>query len=169
MIIDEKLLDIPFEPLAEIIKTFHVRIAVIPGLDRDQSVVAFSILLLTLFALDQADYATGELASRKSGLIHEHEYIERITVPAARRRHETEVVWKSHAGRQHPAQREDALRRIVGIFVAAALWRLNDDGKSITVVGGERSEPAGPTLRRRWDGAGATTALWGSATNASRS
>src|ERR1700679_1954854 len=55
MIIDEKLLEFPLEFIAKIIKSFHVRIAVVFIFDRDHAVVALRLLFIALLTLNHAD------------------------------------------------------------------------------------------------------------------
>jgi len=99
--------------------------------NRHDSVIAYPLFLLPLFALDDPDDPALQQTAHKRGFIHQHENIHRITILRARARHKTEVVGKRHASRQNLFQQKHPLTFVKRVFVPAALRRLDDHLQSV--------------------------------------
>ena len=80
MVVDEELLEFAHEFLSQVFHVLHMGVTMILQLDRYYSIVPFCFLFFRFFALDDADYAAFQQAARKSGLIHQHQHINRIAI-----------------------------------------------------------------------------------------
>lgn len=134
MVVHEELFKLLLEFPAELVHVPDMRVAVIAVLDGNDAVIAFFAVLATLFALNDAHDAAGQTAAGKRRLVHEYEHIQRITVAAAARWHEAEIVGKRHSGGQHFLEIEDAIFHVVGILVAAALGCFDHHDDRIRVL-----------------------------------
>src|SRR5437764_13568557 len=93
--------------------------------DCNHPIVAVLSLLTLLLSFDDSEGITLQQAARKRRLVHEDQHIERIPIVGLGRRHETEVVWKRHALRQHSLKKINTKLRLEGILVAGALRSFN--------------------------------------------
>lgn len=67
VVVHEKLFKLFCEFLTQVLDVFHMSMAVIFFLDRHDSVVAFTILFLPLFALDDPDQPTSQQQPGNAG------------------------------------------------------------------------------------------------------
>src|SRR5579863_2492969 len=84
-------------------------------------VIAFFAFLVELFALNDSHETALHHDSRESGLIHQHQHIDGIAIPALSSWDESEIIRKSHASRQNFLQFKNLLFHIKCVFVPAAL------------------------------------------------
>jgi hypothetical protein len=82
VIVDETFFEFLDELLARFPDVPDMSITVIGFFDGDDAIVAFAFFLFALPALDNADNAAFEQASGEGWLIHEHQHVGRIAVPA---------------------------------------------------------------------------------------
>ena len=98
VVVHEERFQLAQEMLAHVLHCLDRLEAVAVRLDGYQAIVPLGLTVLDRFALDHADQPAVEHAARERWLIHQHQYIDRIAVAGDRRRHESEVVRKAHAG-----------------------------------------------------------------------
>src|SRR5882762_1150156 len=96
---------------------------------RDQPIVPdpLFLILLALSGFDHADQPAPYYTTGNDGRVHENKDIERIAVLADGGRNEAKIVGKYHALRQDGRQLQTIAIRVIPVFVAAALGRLDDD------------------------------------------
>ena len=98
VIVDEELLQFVQKLITQIVDVLDVRKAVIVLLDGDDAVIARFLLFLELFAFNDSNETALEHTARKSGLVHEHQYVYGIAVVGQSRGNEPEVIGEGHAG-----------------------------------------------------------------------
>src|SRR4051812_31114063 len=89
---------------AKVVQVLHVLMRAGMGCDRKQAVVGHPIpAILALLGLDHPDKPDGDHTPDRDGLIHEHQYIQRVAVLAQRGRDEAEIVRKRATSGMTPA------------------------------------------------------------------
>ena len=133
VVIYEEFFQFALKVLAQIFHRLDVRPAVRIALDGDDPIISFFHSERPLDPLNHANRPAHECATRKRRFIHEHQYIDWISVVRFGRGNEAEVIGEGHAGRQHFLQLEDAVFRIEGELVPAA-FRGFDDYPQVPLV-----------------------------------
>src|SRR5580658_4536020 len=109
VIVHKELFQFPNELLAEIGTGFDVSPAVSIFFDCDDAIVSDLFLLVALLALDNANRAAFEDAPWKGGFIHQHQYVNGVTIVGFGRGNKSEVVRKGHTSRQNFLQFENVI------------------------------------------------------------
>src|SRR5579862_4948852 len=143
MVVDEKLFEFLQEMLAQIIKSFYIGPAVCILFHGDDSIISNFTFFPNLLAFDHAYGPAGERTSRKCGLVHQDEYIDRIAIIGFSGRNKSKVIGERHSSGQNLVQFEEVLFGVKGKLVPAAFWSFDDDPQHTLVVGIERLQPGG--------------------------
>jgi len=104
------------------------------NLNRNDAIVPNSFLAFPLIALDHTDHATRQNAACEGRLVHQNEYIDRVSVVGLCGRDETEIIGKSHSRGKYFLKFEDAFFRVEGKFVPTALGCPDDDAEFSVVI-----------------------------------
>ena len=89
---DEEVFDLVDERLVQVVDGPDVGVRARDGGDGDQAVVALDLTVgAGLLGLDHADQTAAHEAPDERRLVHQHEYVERVAVPALRPRDEAEI------------------------------------------------------------------------------
>jgi hypothetical protein len=143
VIVHKELFQFPNELFTEIGTGFDVSPAVSIFFDCDDAIVSDLFLLVALLALDNANRAAFEDAPWKGGFIHQHQYVNGVTIVGFGRGNKSEVVRKGHTSRQNFLQFENVIVNVKSKLVAASFRSLDDDLKHLFVSGIERLKSRG--------------------------
>jgi len=97
MVTDKEILEFAHELFSQIPNVADIRKTAVGLFDRDDTVVAFRIFLLALFAFNGANYSATQQAAHSSGFVHQNKDADRVPILGPSRWNGAEVVGESHA------------------------------------------------------------------------
>src|SRR4029077_16428271 len=129
VVVDKEIFKLVKKSAGHVLQALDVCVLVICLCDGDETIVADRLFAIDLFSLDDPNKPRAHRNAWECGFIHEKKDVDRIAVWSQGLRKEAKVVWECHSRRENSFEGEDILLVVVGKFVAAALWRFDNDLK----------------------------------------